>query len=79
MKSNNFPDKEMLDMPPDLEGITRPKKKAKTKLFKLRIRGIGNAALVLQTYAETEKDAIKYVKNRWADCKVEVLKWKELI
>ena len=74
MKSNNFPDKEMLDMTPDLEGVTRPKKKAKTKLFKLRIRGIGNAALVLQTYAETEKDAIKYVKNRWADCKVQVIK-----
>ena len=34
MKSNNFPDKEMLDLPPDLEGITRPNKKAKTKLQK---------------------------------------------
>ena len=74
MQSSNFRDKEILNMPPDLEGVTRPNKKAKTKLFKLRIRGIGNAALVLQTYAETEKDAIKYVKNRWADCKVEVLK-----
>ena len=65
MKSNNFPDKDMLDMPPDLEGVTRPNKKAKTKLYKLRIRGIGNAALVLQTYAETEKDAIKckFLKN----------------
>ena len=59
------------------KSITRPKKKAKTKLFKLRIRGIGNAALVLQTYAENEKAAIKYVRNRWADWKVEVLKWKE--
>ena len=61
-------------MAPHLESVTRPKNKAKTILFKLRIRGIGNAVLVLQTYAETEKDAIKYGRNRWADCKVEVLK-----
>ena len=74
MKSNNFPDKEMLDMPPDLEGITRPKKKAKTKLFKLRIRGIGNAALILKTYAETEADAIKHAKARWDNCRVEVIR-----
>ena len=74
MTSNNFADKEMLDMPPDLEGITRPEKSAKTKLFKMRIRGIGNAALILKTYAETEEDAIKYAKNRWAKCKIEVIK-----
>ena len=29
MKSNNFPDKEMLDMPPDMEGVTRAEKTVK--------------------------------------------------
>ena len=31
MRSNNFPDKEILDMPPDMEGVTRAKKDSKTK------------------------------------------------
>jgi len=74
MKSSNFKDLESLNSPIDIEGVTRPKKKAKTKLYKLRIRGVGNAALVLKTYAETEKAAIKYAKARWADCKIEVVK-----
>ena len=29
MRSNNFPDKEALDMPPDMEGVTRAKKTVK--------------------------------------------------
>ena len=33
MKSNNFPDKELLNMPPDMEGVTRPEKDKKTKNF----------------------------------------------
>jgi len=33
MQSNNFRDKEILNMPPDLEGITRPEKDKKTKKF----------------------------------------------
>ena len=73
MKSYNFKDLESLNSPIDIEGVTRPKKDAKTKLFKLRIRGIGNAALILKTYAETEADAIKHAKARWEKCTVEVL------
>ena len=34
MKSNNFLDKELLDMTPDMEGVTRPEKNKKTKKFK---------------------------------------------
>ena len=34
MRSNNFPDKEILDMPPDMEGVTRAKKDSKTKKYR---------------------------------------------
>ena len=33
MQSNNFRDKEILNMPPDLERITRPEKDKKTRSF----------------------------------------------
>ena len=31
MKSNNFPDKEILEMTPNMEGVTRPEKDKKLK------------------------------------------------
>ena len=68
MKSNNFPDKEILDMPPDMEGVTRPKKDKKTKKFTFIINGVGNAPMKLTTYAENKTKAIKYVQARWKDC-----------
>lgn len=74
MKSFDFKDLESLNSPIDIEGVTRPKKDATTKLFKLRVRGIGNAALILKIYAETETDAIKHAKARWNNCRVEVIK-----
>ena len=54
MKSNNFPDKELLDMTPDMEGVTRPEKDSKTKKFTFIVNGPGNAPMKLTTYAETE-------------------------
>ena len=74
MKSNNFPDKELLDMPPDMEGVTRPMKDKKTKKFTFIVNGVGNAPMKLTTYAETEAKAIKYIKARWGNCKYEVVK-----
>ena len=74
MRSNNFPDKEILDMPPDMEGVTRAKKDSKTKKYRFIVNGVGNCPMKLTTYAETEAKAIKYIKARWGDCKYEVLK-----
>ena len=74
MQSQNFRDKEILAMTPDMEGVTRAKKDSKTKKFTFVINGPGNAPMKLTTYAETEAKAIKYIKARWGDCKYEVVK-----
>ena len=70
MRSNNFPDKEILAMTPDMEGVTRPHKDKKTKKFTFIIQGIGvgTAPMKISTYAETQAKAIKYIKARWKDC-----------
>ena len=73
MKSNNFPDKELLDMPPDMEGVTRPEKNKKTKKFTFIVNGVGNAPMKLTTYAETEAKAVKYIKARWGDCNYRIV------
>ena len=73
MKSNNFPDKELLDMPPDMEGVTRAEKDTKTKKFRFIVNCVGNAPMKLTTYAENKKRAIKYVEARWRDCKWEIV------
>ena len=74
MQSQNFRDKEILAMTPDMEGVTRPKKDSKTIKFTFVINGPGNAPMKLTTYAETEAKAIKYIKARWGDCRYEVVK-----
>jgi hypothetical protein len=70
MIQENFKDKEILDMPPDLEGVTRPDKDKKTKKYTFIIKGVGVglAPMKLSTNAETEAKAIKYIKARWKDC-----------
>ena len=73
MKSNNFPDKELLDMTPDMEGVTRPEKNKKTKKFTFIVNGVGNAPMKLTTYAETEAKAVKYIKARWGDCNYRIV------
>ena len=73
MKSNNFPDKELLDMTPDMEGVTRPEKDKKTKKYTFIVNGVGNAPMKLTTYAENKVKAIKYVKSRWKDCNCKLI------
>ena len=75
MQSNNFRDKEILNMPPDLEGITRPEKDKKTKKFTFLVRGvgIGVAPMRLSINAETQAKAVKYIKARWKDCRLELV------
>ena len=75
MKSNNFPDKEILAMTPDMEGVTRPLKDKKTKKFTFIVKGIGigTAPMKLSTNAETQAKAIKYIKARWKDCSYELI------
>ena len=75
MQSNNFRDKEILNMPPDLEGITRPEKDKKTKKFTFLVRGlgIGVAPMRLSINAETQAKAVKYIKARWKDCKLKLV------
>ena len=75
MQSNNFKDKEILNMPPDLEGITRPEKDKKTKKFTFLVRGlgIGVAPMRLSINAETQAKAVKYIKARWKDCRLELV------
>ena len=75
MQSNNFRDKEILNMPPDLEGITRPEKDKKTKKFTFLVRGlgIGVAPMRLSINAETQAKAVRYIRARWKDCRLELV------
>ena len=73
MHSNNFPDKEIIDMPPDMEGVTRAEKDSKTRKYRFIVNGVGNCPMKLTTYAENKKKAIKYVEARWKDCKWEIV------
>ncbi len=73
MRSDNFRDKEILAMTPDMEGVTRPEKDRKTKKFTFIVKGvgIGSAPMKISTYAETQAKAVKYIKSRWKDCNYE--------
>ena len=73
LRTRSFKTKEMLELIPDMEGVTRPKRRSKTKKFKLVIKDVGKAPMKLTTYAETEAKAIEYVKARWKDCTVRVI------
>mgnify|MGYP003313713291 CR=1 FL=1 len=70
----NFKDRERLHLLPDLEGITRPVKDAKTKKFVFRVWNIGVTPMKLSIYAESKIKAIKYAKARWNSCKLEFIK-----
>ena len=75
MQSQNFRDKEILAMTPDMEGVTRPKKDKKTKKYTFIVKGIGigTAPMKISTYAETQAKAVKYIKARWKDCSYELI------
>ena len=76
MQSSNFRDKEILNMPPDLEGVTRPEKDKKTKKFTFLVRGlgIGVAPMKISINAETQTKAVRYIKARWKDCTLELVR-----
>tara|TARA_R100001224_G_C4006369_1_gene144594 strand:- start:82 stop:312 length:231 start_codon:yes stop_codon:yes gene_type:complete len=76
MQSSNFRDKEILNMPPDLEGVTRPEKDKKTKKFTFLVRGlgIGVAPMKISINAETQAKAVRYIKARWKDCTLELVR-----
>jgi hypothetical protein len=75
MRSDNFRDKEILAMTPDMEGVTRPQKDVKTKKFTFIVKGvgIGTAPMRISTNAETQAKAIKYIRARWKDCSYELI------
>tara|TARA_B100001093_G_scaffold504219_1_gene559703 strand:- start:176 stop:403 length:228 start_codon:yes stop_codon:yes gene_type:complete len=75
MQSNNFRNKEIVNMPPDLEGITRPQKDEKTKKFTFLVQGlgIGTAPMRISINAENQAKAVKYIKARWKDCKLKLV------
>ena len=75
MPTHSFKDLERMNLVLDKEGVTRPKRKAKTKKYRLRVAGMGISPMILSTNAEDEASAIKYAKARWADCKIEIIKW----
>lgn len=56
------------------EGISHPKKGARTKMFELLVRDLEAAAMKIQLRAENKTAAIKYCKARWPGAAVEVLK-----
>ena len=76
MQSSNFRDKEILNMPPDLEGVTRPEKDKKTKKFIFLVKGlgIGVAPMKISINAETQTKAVRYIKARWKDCTLELVR-----
>ena len=56
------------------DGISHPKKGARTKLYKLLVRQAQIPAMKVQLKAETQRDAIRYGKARWPGAAIEVVK-----
>jgi hypothetical protein len=71
---SNYKGKKIIDLPPDMEGVTRPDKDAKTKKFMFLVRGVGVSPMKLSIFAENKTKAMQYAKARWNDCKLELVK-----
>ncbi len=56
------------------DDISHPRKGARTKIYKLLVRGPQMAAMRVQLKAETQRDAIRYGKARWPGAAVEAIK-----
>ena len=56
------------------DGISRPKRGAKTRLYKLLVRDSEMSAMKVELKAETQRDAIRYGKARWPGAAIEVTK-----
>ena len=56
------------------DDISHPRKGARTKIYKLLVRGPQMATMKVQLKAETQRDAIRYGKARWPGAAVEAIK-----
>ncbi len=56
------------------DGISHPRKGAKTKFYKLLVRNQQMAAMKVELKAETQRDAVRYGKARWPGAAIEVVK-----
>ena len=57
MRSNNFPDKEILDMPPDMEGVTRAKKDSKTRKYRFIVNNVGKLPYEVNNLCRKQKES----------------------
>jgi len=55
------------------DGISHPKKGAKTKLFKILVRNGQMAAMKVELRAESKRAAINYGKARWPNAVIEII------
>ena len=56
------------------DDISHPRKGARTKIYKLLVRGPQMASMRVELKAETQRDAIRYGKARWPGAAVEAIK-----
>lgn len=52
------------------QGISRPVKGEKTRLYKLVVRAKGVGLMKVKLRAPSAEEAIKYAKNRWPESEV---------
>ena len=55
------------------EGISRPKAKAKTTMFKLLVKPSRSMPMTVLLPAENKAAAVRYAQNRWPQAEVAVL------
>ncbi len=56
------------------DDISHPRKGARTKIYKMLVRGPQMATMKVELKAETQRDAIRYGKARWPGAAVEAIK-----
>ena len=71
MQSQNFRDKEILAMTPDMAGVTRPKKDKKTKKFTFIVKGVGIGTAPMK-YLHKQNHKLKLLNILGLDGKIVV-------
>jgi len=56
------------------EGISRPVKGARTRLYMLKVTGPNFPSMRIQMRAETFPRALRYARARWPQCTIEKIK-----
>ena len=56
------------------DGISHPKKNAKTRLYKLSVQEGACQPMTVQLKAESQRFALRYAKARWPDALIQVIK-----